>query len=101
MKMVSQLTRQAMNRHRMLHTLSPAPYIPPSAAYPPPESSVRPLYPPQTALPPVPAQSSVPPQPSVPARPLSAPPEQPRVRSIYQQLMSSHDRMTKRHLSHP
>lgn len=101
MKMVSQLTRQAMNRHRMLRTLSPAPYIPPFAAYPPPEPSVRPLYSPQTAPPLVPAQSPILPQPSAPARPLSAPPQPPRVRSIYQQLMSSHDRMNKRHLSRP
>ena len=90
MKMVSQLTRQAMNRHRTLHPLYPAPTPPLAAPYLPPEPPARPF------LPSAPQPASV--QPSLQERQPVPAPQPPRVRTIYQQLMNSHDRMTERHL---
>ena len=90
MKMVSQLTRQAMNRHRLasinLPTVSPLPA--PSPDSPPPAASS--MHPAALDARPVPLRSE-PRQ-----EPLSAPAPQPR--TIYQQLMASHDRMRERHI---
>lgn len=86
MKMVSQLTRQAMERHRIL---SLEPHMP---AYPPQTMASMPAE-----RPPEPPKSIPVPQ---PPRSMSrqTPPSPSRPRSIYQQLMSNHDRINERHL---
>ena len=93
MKMVSQLTRQAMGRHRLIAAAS----FPASPASAPPfqDLSVRPLYS-FPASPP--AQPEAPSAPSIPLPP-SPPPAsiQPR-QTIYGQLMKKHDRFTERHI---
>lgn len=103
MKMVSQLTRQAMSRHRILTGNAAQAVYPPQ---PPTHilssdslsgtQSVRPLYsqpalsaPP--AAPPQPGQPSPAPAPRIPAA-------EPPHHSIYSQLMLKHDRMSERHL---
>ena len=103
MKMVSQLTRQAMSRHRLLSSGSSVPSFPPAQPAPRPTGfqTVHPLY---SASAPA-AQPTVPPAPpaytSAPAHsPVPSQPPIPRQRTIYQQLMSSHDRVTERHLKH-
>lgn len=113
MKTVSLLTRQAMNRHRILS--ANAQHLPASFPIPksvseesappfseqivspissPPSSSlhVHALYDRTITPPPVP--------PAVrPSSIHSAPPAPPQPRTIYQQLMTRHDRMTERHLN--
>ena len=92
MKMVSQLTRQAMSRHRLLSAAAypdisaPVPSKPTAPAEPPP--SIRPLY---TAD----APSPMPPTPPAPPAPVL--PE--RRRTIYSELMKKHDLFTERHLT--
>lgn len=91
MKMVSQLTRQAMSRHRLLTASGRLPeYVPQPAPLPPPVQTT-PYQPSDTLRPP--EMSAAPPvmnpQPLQPV---------PRPHSAYQQLMKSHDRMTERHL---
>jgi len=82
MKMISQLTREALRRHQYISTDSSLSTL----CHPAPTASVS-------------APSSPPLQPS-PVHPAalqsSAPPP---VHSIYSQLMKSHDRMTERHLN--
>ncbi len=90
MKMISQLTRQAMSRHRIVSLKASAPLTTPAAAGPAPAEPVRTLYTP-------PASSAAPPE-TVPPRRPAAPLPQVRPRTIYQQLMVSHDRMTDRHV---
>lgn len=87
MKMVSQLTRQAMSRHRLL---SAVPYPEPSAVPPPapPSSSLPSLYAPE---------APAPKPPSAPTAP--APAQLPQQRTIYGELMKKHDRFTERHLT--
>jgi len=93
MKMVSQLTRQAMSRHRLISSAS-FPSSPPSAPSLK-DLSVRSLY----ALPdPLPAQAAGPSAPSI-ALPPSPPPASLQSRqTIYSQLMKKHDRFTERHI---
>lgn len=84
MKMVSQLTREAMKKHRLLASnvaLSPH-------ALPPADDRSAPA--PQTGV-----YSAVP-EPA--QRPPARQPAPPRIQSVYSQLMKSHDRMTERHL---
>lgn len=88
MKMVSQLTRRAMNRHRVLSVEE--------APIPAPEP-VRPLYAAPIVSPAAaPAPASVP-SAALPPRPASSAAVM-RPRTIYQQLMVNHDRMRERHL---
>lgn len=93
MKMVSQLTRQAMSRHRLIAAAS-FPASPASAA-PSQDLSVRPLYPfPDSP----PVQPEAPSAPSIPLPPSSPPVSiQPR-QTLYGQLMKKHDRFTERHI---
>ena len=93
MKMVSQLTKQAMSRHRLL---SAAPY--PSAPVTAPQApQPRTLY--SAPLPPQPAaELPQPPAQAVSAPPRPAPlPVQSR-QTIYGELMKKHDRFTERHI---
>lgn len=86
MKMVSQLTRQAMSRHRLLSAVS---YPEPSAVPPVlPSSSPHSLYAPE---------APAPKPPSAPTAP--APAQLPQQRTIYGELMKKHDRFTERHLT--
>ena len=93
MKMVSQLTRQAMSRHRLLSTVtypdSPASISSVSelGSVPLP-SPVQTLYPQEVSV-------------SYPAQPLpsAAPVQIPQQRTIYGELMKKHDRFTERHLT--
>ena len=101
MKMVSQLTRQAMNRHRLLSGSVAQPAYPeqPPAAEPVSAPSagaqpVRTLY----AQPPAPVPQAAPLQEYRPAAARIAAAEPPH-HSIYSQLMLKHDRMSERHLS--
>lgn len=90
MKMVSQLTRQALNRHRLI---TAAPYSPPAAPMYTPPPTVAPLSPESSALP-----SSPPTPPVLPdVRPIQSAPRQ----TLYGQLMKKHDRFTERHILHP
>lgn len=98
MKMLSQLTRQAISRHQLLSANPPvSPALPVQPSPPPLQPTgfqmIRPLYPGAA-----PEPASLPPAP--PDRPAPPAPSPPPVRrhTVYQQLMSSHDRMTDRHL---
>ncbi|MBQ2955301.1 MAG: hypothetical protein IJE08_02455 [Clostridia bacterium] len=98
MKMLSQLTKQALSRHRMISSNPLSPAAPPSslqtAIQQPTEfQMIKPLYMPSPAVQPPNPQPS-PPLLQTP----SAPPLPERKHTIYQQLMSSHDRMSERHL---
>lgn len=98
MKMVSQLTRQAMSRHRLLTSAvnRESMYIPQPAAQVPLSSSLT-----QPPAQPAPSFSTVTPQPPASSPPIApGRPAQPapRPHTVYQQLMKSHDRMTERHL---
>lgn len=95
MKMVSQLTRQAMLRHRLLASASylqnPAPVqSEPCTAYEK-ATAVRPLYA-QAAIDEVRTLPVLP-----PARIIEPAPQQNR-QTIYGELMKKHDRFTERHL---
>ena len=98
MKMLSQLTKQALSKHRLISSNPYPPAAPPalpqaSVHQPTGFQMIKPLYmPPLSVQPPNPQPS--PPLPQTP----SAPPLPERKHSIYQQLMSSHDRMSERHL---
>ena len=91
MKMVSQLTRQAMSRHRIVSLKASSPPAASAASEPltpaPDAENVRPLY-------------SSPVLPPEPPRSRPAPPQR-QPRSIYQQLMQNHDRMSERHIRRP
>ena len=92
MKMVSQLTRQAMNRHRLLSAVS-FPGTSDSPADPPPvsqQSNRRSLYAQETS------DLSAPSAPPVPTLP---PAQLPQQRTLYGELMKKHDRFTERHLT--
>ena len=92
MKMVSQLTRQAMNRHRLIAS---APYSPPAASSYAPPPTVLPLSPEPSPLPPSPPLPGPPAFPDV--RPIQPAPRQ----TLYGQLMKKHDRFTERHIPRP
>ena len=94
MKMISQLTRQAMNRHRLLSAVSfpgtsDAPAAPPPVS---PQPVRRSLYTQKAADLPAP---------SAPTAPIPTPPpvQIPQQRTIYGELMKKHDRFTERHLT--
>lgn len=98
MKMVSQLTRQAMSRHRLLTSAvnKESMYIPQPVPQTPSPSSLT-----QPPTQPAPSFSAVTPQPpasSLPIAPIRPAQPAPRPHTVYQQLMKSHDRMTERHL---
>ena len=105
MKMVSQLTRQAMDRHRVVSANAPSPLFTPSAQasadFCSRAAAIPPTIPVADIFPALPVDEStfaaVLPQPSG-LRPISAPSAPQRPRTIYQQLMKNHDRMTERHL---
>jgi len=97
MKMISQLTRQAMSRHRLLSSCA-ASAFPPA----PPLFVVQPtgFHSPELITKPVFEKT---PSASIPGRIQSLSSGSaclPNRRTVYQQLMSSHDRMTERHLKH-
>ena len=97
MKMVSQLTRQAMSRHRLLSAVS----YPDTPASPPPVSEPAPLSPQSAAVRPLYAQETASPPPAA-AQPLPVPPAPPQIpqqRTVYGELMKKHDRFTERHLN--
>ena len=89
MKMVSQLTRQAMSRHRLLSAVScpdaPASRLPVSHS-----PSLQSLYKQEAAAPHPPSAPQVPPIAPIPV---------PQQRTIYGELMKKHDRFTERHLT--
>ena len=93
MKMVSQLTRQAMNRHLILSASPPFPAV--SASIPKSVPDFSPAEPPSVPCFSAPEPPPLPQPPAPGVRPSMAP----RPATIYQQLMTSHDRMTERHLS--
>lgn len=91
MKMVSQLTRQAMNRHRTLNAC----IEPVHAAAAPPPITPPDIHMPDTLTASAGAQTTR----SYPRSDTSvSKAEGLHPQSIYRQLMKSHDRMTQRHL---
>ena len=82
MKMVSQLTRRAMSRHRTVSVSS----VSDAASAREASTSAMPLYSSAAS-----AKSYTPPK--APAAPIAE-----RPRTIYQQLMARHDRMRERHV---
>ncbi len=95
MKMVSQLTRQAMLRHRLLASAVYPPVPAPvqselHAAYEK-ATAVRPLYTPAAA-------DEVRPLPVPPRARNFEPAPLPNRQTIYGELMKKHDRFTERHL---
>lgn len=100
MKMVSQLTRQAMNRHRILASQLAAPtYAPePTDQLFQPARSVSPPIPPLSFTPQIHPDPPCKTSPSPPAARGYAASLPPQPHTIYQQLMKKHDRMTERHL---
>lgn len=98
MKMVSQLTRQAMSRHRLLSAM-PQPELQPVSPVISfrTEEALSADCTPVPSEPVIPASSPLPEPPRTAAQPfpLRTPPQQ----TIYGQLMKKHDRFTERHLS--
>jgi len=95
MKMVSQLTRQALLRHRLLTSVA----YPPVPA--PVQSELHAAYEKATAVRPLYTQAAadeVRPLPVSPPARIIEPAPQPNRQTIYSELMKKHDRFTERHL---
>ena len=90
MKMVSQLTRQALSRHRLL-TAAPIPHTAATPPFNPLPSQPTPVS--FSPSPPVPEWISAP-----EAFPSAPPSYHPPRQTIYGQLMKKHDRFTERHI---